>query len=463
VFDTTTVLVSLAIILPGLLLAFQRSSLLVDYVFVVVAFNRLIRRYVDYQNEQFNQYSLISITPMIIGGFAVLVVLLELNRFSGAFSNSSLKVIRWYGIAISLAFLVGFFNTRFGALYSLGDYIAPIGLIGFGSLYARDEAVQRRWCTSVVICGTLVAAYGLWQFYVIPPWDAFWVRAVNFEGYLGTLESTKMTLFSTMSDRGPCATFLCSCIIVAILRPNSLGAIRYAAALLMLAAMLLTYSRTTVVQLTAALAIYPLINRGTGFSTVAVAALLALLFGETFMANLPDSGMAGQRVSTLANVTEDGSFIGRLNLLRTTATASLTEPLGLGIGSHGLGIRVADKDSEFGVGDSTGYVETLRTFGWLGAPMIVAVFVLLWRSSQRLVKFGTKDVTVFVFRAWFISGLLAAFSGNWAFCATFFWVLGGYCLEQADETEQSQDDVEDDADFDWRYNNVLSPSELHTP
>jgi hypothetical protein len=454
VFDPTSLFVSLAIVVPGLILAIQRSSLLVDYLFVVVAFNRLVRRYVDYQNGYFNPYSLISITPMVIGGLSVLVVLLELSRSTETFSKSTLKAIRWYGFAIALAFTVGFINTRFGAVYSLGDYIAPIGLLGFGALYARDEVIQRRWCATVVICGTLVATYGLWQFYVIPPWDAFWVRAVSFEGYLGTLESTKMTLFSTMADRGPCAIFLCSCIIVAILRPNSLGAVRYLAATVMLAAMLLTYSRTTVVQLTVALAVYPLINRGAGFSTVALAALLSLFFGETFISGLPGSGMASQRVSTLTDVASDGSFLGRLAILRGAAAESLTEPLGLGIGSHGLSMKVAGSGSEFGLGDSTGYVETLRTFGWIGTPIVVGVFVLLWISSNAVVKAGVKDVTVYVFRAWFISGLLAAFSGNWAFCATFFWVLGGYCLEQSEELASKQEDLDEYDTLGWEYENV---------
>jgi putative inorganic carbon (HCO3(-)) transporter len=447
VFDATTILVSLAIVLPGLILAFQRSSFLVDYLFLVVAFNRLIRRYVDYQNGYFNQYSLISITPMVVGGLAVLVVFLELNRSSEAFSKSSLKVIRWYGAAIGLAFVIGFLNTRFGAIYALGDFIAPIGLLGFGAIYARDDQVQRRWCTSIVVCGSLVAAYGLWQFYVIPPWDAFWVQAVNFEGYLGTLESTKMTLFSSMADRGPCATFLCSCIIVALLRPNHLGSIRYAAAVLMLAAMLLTYSRTTVVQLASAVAIYPLINRGFGFSLVGITSVVILVFGETFVSALPSSEMVSKRVSTLSNVTQDGSFLGRLNLFRIALSESITEPFGLGLGSFGQGYRVAEQNSELGFGDSTGYVETLRTFGWLGTPIVVGVFTLLWMASQNVVRVGDKDLSVFVFRSWFISGLLAAFSGNWAFCATFFWVLGGYCLERSDEVtgmERESDDHEDE-------------------
>src|ERR1700756_3198253 len=60
------------IIVPGLLFALRGSSYLVDYTILVFVFNREIRRVVDYLNHQFNPFSLISLTPLVMLGLLFL-------------------------------------------------------------------------------------------------------------------------------------------------------------------------------------------------------------------------------------------------------------------------------------------------------------------------------------------------------------------------------------------------------
>jgi hypothetical protein len=137
----------------------------------------------------------------------------------------------------------------------------------------------------------------------------------------------------------------------------------------------------------------------------------------------------------------------------------LSEPLGLGVGSHGLASRVASQ-GQGGIGDSTGYVETLRTYGWLGFMLIVSVFCILWNATRELMRTGVADPNLYLFRVWFISGLVAAFSGSWMFTATFFWVLAGYCLKRSDDTASLNAQMNDD-DFDVSTHEW--GSELHRP
>jgi putative inorganic carbon (HCO3(-)) transporter len=56
--------VFLFMVLPGFILAIRGSSYLVDYTTFVFVFNREIRRLVDYNNHQFNAFSVISVTPL---------------------------------------------------------------------------------------------------------------------------------------------------------------------------------------------------------------------------------------------------------------------------------------------------------------------------------------------------------------------------------------------------------------
>ena len=443
---------------PAIFLAATKSTWLVDYVFFVVALNRGIRRMVDYNNGYFDKFSLISLTPIIVAGLASLIVLIELNN-RGRVGRTATQIIYLYGLAVAGAFAVGLINSRFAAAYALGDYIAPIGLIGFAALYSDRPRVLNRWCNSIAFSCVVVALYGLYQFYTIPPWDAFWVRAVDFEGYLGTLEPGKMTLFSTMSDRGPAATYLCGGLILLLLRPATLGAFRWPSAGIVFVAMLLTYSRTTVIWAGLAFLLFPLINRGAGMLPVAALTVVVAVFGQTLLSKLPGSGRAASRVGTIGNIQEDGSFKGRIQILGGALKDSIKEPMGLGIGSHGLAQRI-NKSTRSGVGDSTGYVETLRTFGWAGFIVVSMVFYRMWRFSSDLIRAQLGDRNVRLFRAWFLSGLAAAFSGSWMFTATFFWVLGGYCLgrydlaleEMAEWEEQSVNQYVDLNDYDLGTN-----------
>jgi hypothetical protein len=441
-FEPISLFVSFLIVLPAMILTLRGSSWLVDYLFFVVALNRGIRRVVDYNNDYFNPTSMISLTPIIVGGLAALYALNRLNGNSSQYGKSTLSVMYRYTAATMFAFIIGFLNVRAAAIYALGDYIAPIGLLGFGAIFADRSDIFRRWCNSIALSGVIVAGYGIWQFYTIPPWDAFWVKSVNFEGYLGILEPTKMTLFSTMSERGPAAAYLCSCLIIVTLRPGTLGFLRFPAAALIFTAMLLTYSRTVIIQFGLAVILYPILNRGSGKYVTFFILAIAIVFGESLLAMLPGQGMALERVSTIGNIGSDSSFLGRMVQLRSGIARAASEPLGLGLGSHGLGGRVS-AGGLLGTMDSTGYVEALRTYGWVGFLVIASVFVTLWSSSKRLLQKVEGDANLFLFRTWFIAGLVATFSGSWVFAATFFWVLAGYSLERSD-----QPDLSDDEDWD---------------
>ncbi len=435
--DPVGLVVAVVICLPALLLVSQRSTWIVDYLFFVLAFNRCIRRIVDYNNGYFNPYSLVSLTPLVVCGLATLAVLIELNRRRDSFGNRTAAVLFLYLIAIGMAFFIGFINSRFAAVYALGDYLAPIGLIGCGALFASDDRVIDRWCQSVTLTALLVAIYGIWQFYTIPPWDGFWLIASGMDGYMGTPEPQKMTLFSTMNERGPAGSYMCGGLTLLLLRQGTLGWIRWPAVGILAIAILLTYSRTAVIQIGSAVLLYPLLNRGTrSLSSIFIVILIAIC-GPQLISQLPGFERASDRVATLGNIHEDGSFQGRLMLFGVAIRESVTEPLGIGIGSHGLAAKVSTANKE-GTADSTGYIKTLRTFGWIGFMLITVMMWRIWVAARDLAAIDPLDKNAMLFRAWYVSGMIAFLSGDWLFTATFFWVLAGYCLGRANELQENQ-------------------------
>jgi hypothetical protein len=163
-----------------------------------------------------------------------------------------------------------------------------------------------------------------------------------------------------------------------------------------------------------------------------IVSVVTFALGELAAQSIPGAAQVTERLSTLSNIHNDGSFRGRISIIGVTFAESLREPWGIGIGSHGVASRVGQA-SVSGSGDSSGYVEVLRTFGWIGFLLVVSVFWVLWVKSRELMNTGLDDKNIFLFRAWFISALVASFSGNLILQPIFFWLLAGYCLEQADE------------------------------
>ncbi len=383
---------------------------------------------VDYSNGQFDPLSFISLTPLVVGGLATLIVLNELFYNPRRFGLISKKVMKWYLFALGIAFFVGLYTYRFGAIFDLANYLCPIGLMGFGAIFARYPQVMRRWGISAAVVGVLVAIYGLYQFYTIPTWDAFWVRAVGFEGYLGTLEPTKMTLFSTMHERGPAAMFLGGTLVLILLRPKLLSGLRFPAAAIVLVAMLLTYVRSSAIFVGLTVIALPLVTKGQGLITIAILSIIGVLFSAPLSSSMPGAEQVGDRMATLGNIQEDGSFKGRIILMGIALRQGMTRPLGLGLGSQGQSSRVSDNNNQEGIGDSTGYLQILTTFGWIGTYLIVRTLYQLWNSSTIVWNKMYLDRDVALFRAWFISGMVLLFTGNWLAGVTYFWLLAGYVL-----------------------------------
>jgi putative inorganic carbon (HCO3(-)) transporter len=429
--DPITLLVTLGIIIPSCILVISQSSFIVDYAIFVIAFNRLIRRMIDYNNGFFNPYSTISLTPLVVCGLIFVGFVLRVNRTPLSERILSSKAIKAYSIALGLAFIVGLYRTRLAAVHALGDYLAPLGLLGYGILYCHDERTIDRWCRSIVIACVGVAAYGIWQFYTIPPWDAFWLIEAGMEGYMGTPEAMKMTLFSSMQERGPVSMFLVAGIFVLLFRSGIVW-IKWPAIACMLAALLLTSVRTSFVQLSIAVVIFPLINRGISIFQTAVVAILLTIIVSTFIESVPGFTQVSDRLSTLKNLPDDGSVQGRIQLFSYAVSNSTSEPLGTGLGSMGLSATRISTGGSSAIPDSSGYMSLLQTFGWIGFILIVSMMWRIWSSSGIVLSIDAGDQNAQLLRTWFVSGIAALLAGDWLFTASFFWVIAGYCLGIAD-------------------------------
>jgi putative inorganic carbon (hco3(-)) transporter len=406
-------------------LAAQRSSFLVDYVVIVYVFNRGLRRVLDYYAGSFNPFSPVSLTPLLVTG---LMLLPFLARF-GTLPRVHKTIFYCLFVAIGYSFIIGFFRIQLGAIYALAEVLAPIAMFGYILTLSPTQSAKDRWLRTSAWCAIGAAAYGWYQYFTIPPWDAFWVRAVGFEGYLGILEPTKMTVFSTMAERGVLGGFLGFAVVPMILnakwRPLSwLGVV------LVLSVILLAGTRTGLILAAFSTMIYVMVNRGTGFWQLALGSVVVCAAAYFGMGLMPGSEKVQERFSTLGNMQEDGSYQGRMEIYQDSLGAILTNPLGSGLGATGLSGRVNTGQAEGqAVIADAGYAEIFIQFGWLGAPLIIYALWRMWQEMARRYRVRYRPSELMLARAFMIALIPACFVANIITQFSILWIAFGAALD----------------------------------
>ena len=417
--------VTILLILPAIALFLARSTWLIDYLVWVTALNRGIRRVVDWSQSAFSPLSPISLTPLMISGLVFLLVVQDYGGFPAYFR----KICLIFGAALAVAFTVGLVRNQLAAVYALAEYVAPLAIMGRAAAMNGNERILDRWIRTIGWAAVVVSAYGWYQFYTIPPWDAFWVRAVGFEGYLGQLRPTEMTVFSTMNERGPLAGFLAFAVIPMIVSRRWRNVGGWISVLFILSTILLTFVRSALITVGLAAVLFPLLNRGKNTLRVVMMLSLIALFGTFALQRLPSSEKIGKRVSSIGSITKDGSFQGRMEIMDYGIGAVLSNPIGSGLGSTGLAGRVKTGQVEAGatIGDN-GYFAVLFQFGWIGSALFFYGFYLLWKQTRTFERHGIRTESMMMFKALFATGAVALFAGDWlsGAGAIVFFIFAGF-------------------------------------
>jgi len=403
-------LVAALIVAPAIALYLQRSSWLIDYLVWVAVFNRGIRRYIDWMGGAFNAFSPISLTPLVISALIFLLVFQNHRQLPQYLQ----RILRLFALAIAAAFVVGIIRNQLAAVYSLAEYVTPISIMGYAALAGGNERVLDRWIKSIGWAAVAASAYGWYQYYTIPPWDAFWVKSVGFEGYLGQLRPTEMTVFSTMSERGPLAGFLAFAVAPMIVAKRWRNITGWASVVLILATILLTYVRTAIITVTLATILFPVLNRGKNTLQIVIALCVVAFAANAGLSSLPSSGKINERLKSIQTISQDGSFKGRISIAAYGIGSFIANPLGTGLGSTGLAGRVNSGTIEANakIGDN-GYLETLLTFGWIGSFCFFGAFWKTWKQVLFFEKAGIRSESLMMFKALFVTGAVALFAGNW--------------------------------------------------
>lgn len=410
---------------PAAMMLSAKSTWLVDYAVYIVVFNRGIRRMVDYYiNGSFNPFSPISLTPLLITGLMLLPLI---NRFH-IFPEWTKRFVQLIGGAITFAFIVGFLKVRLAAVYSLAEVLAPMALFAYAFALAPSITVRDRWIRSFSWAAVLVSMYGWFQYLTIPPWDKMWLIQANMVGYMGIPEPTKMTVFSTMAERGVLAGFLGFSIVPMIVAPRWRTPFSWIGVALVFSVILLTLSRGGIIIMVTTAILYVVVNRGAGSKQIILMGVVLgafVLYGVQFM---PNADRITTRFDTLNNMQKDGSFQGRTQLMQWGVGSAIRNPVGLGLGSTGLGTRVntgtMHGQQVQGAVSDAGYLDIILTYGIVGFGAIIYALFLLWKRMAIPNQGKTiLDDHIYLGRAMMISLIIACNAGNFLMGFSVIWLI----------------------------------------
>ncbi len=422
-----------ALCLPAFALAKSKSGWLVDYAIWLFVLNRGIRRVVDYYSGGFNPKSLVLLAPLIVSAIAAYMVISRLN--TSRTTRKGKKVLTWFIWAGVLALAVGLVRNQLAALVELGTYLGLFGLLGYGIQYCDEAAIVKRWRTTAVYAGLAAVIYGIYQFHTIPPWDAAWLKGSGLVGYMGWPSPGRMTLYSTLAERGPAKAVFAVTIILLVIREKWSPFLRYPLVGASVYALLLTYARTGIIQVVVAIACSSIYGKGRGLGAVAALAVASVLFGGLLLGSLGSDQKLQGRLQSFGNLSEDGSANSRVTLFLRGLTVVATEPYGLGFGAQGGGSRLENGETG-AVVDATGFLSVLQTFGWIGAGLFFSILWTGWQSCRRLMR-STGDPDALLLCCLFVSGAVAFIGGNWLPHVPYIWVLLGVVIGRTDRLSAS--------------------------
>jgi putative inorganic carbon (hco3(-)) transporter len=412
-------------ILPGIILAVRTSSFLVDYTILIFVFNREIRRLIDYYNQQFNAFSLISLTPLVMLGLLFASFIGNVRLLHPMARQIFLLLVG----GIGYGFLIGIPHNGAACIYQGAQYLATVGLMGYVAITPATEKQADRWLKTAGGAAVLAALYGWYQYWVIPDWDAFWVKAVGFVGYLGQLEPTKMWVYSTFAERGVCAIYLALVSIPMFVSKRWRLFLGWPEAALVVSCIFPTMARNGIVLAILGIVLYPVLNGGKHAARIVVT--VAVVVGLLFAVSGSVPGLDGfvKRFQSLTHMQDDGSFQGRLLIAQVTLPLVLEHPLGYGIGSSGLAGRL--NGDGLGVVADSGWIELLSSLGVPGFLLFATALGLIWRYFSILGRLGVKDDYLGLARTFFVVALIGTYTANLFIDFSVLWIAIGRALSPA--------------------------------
>lgn len=359
----------------GVLLYFQRPTTYLSFALWLWLISPLIRRMSDYQGG-FNTISILLIAPLAVTAISAL----SLARYSRQIEGKALLP----SFVILTVLVYGFFRGALSggltsAALALANWSVPV-LFAIHVLILPENAIDkaRALLRPLVYGGLLIGVYGIYQFVMLPPWDAYWMTESGLTS-IGAAAPFEVRVFSTLNSPGPFAVFVAASTLAAF---TTQSRARWPSVLFGVVGLLLSLVRSTwgawFICLMILFAWAPKAQK----VNYIIAALAAILIVTPVVAITPLGATIGDRFATLSETSSDGSYQERRRLYLEFTRTALTSVFGVGLGQTSvinsrLGASEAASDT---ITIDSGLLDGFYSLGLLATFFFFAMAVIIFQA-----------------------------------------------------------------------------------
>jgi O-antigen/teichoic acid export membrane protein len=374
------------------LLSKGRSVDYAEFILALWFISPEVRRYVDYRSS-FHTESPILVAPYVAAMLGMLFVRRGTTRPNGLLIRE-FTYLAVGGVAYAAVVALGLGTPKSAIAADLLTWLPPAAFGVFlisGAIDPYDfETMITRAATWLL---ALFGAYGLFQWIVVPVWDATWLANIGTAGQsFGQPHAFKLRIWGFANSPGTYAGFLAWLLVIVGSRKPTFSRAGRQLRVLALPAGALALGVTGVRAAWIALAVGVLLLMWYGIvRPTRVLAGVAVLVAIIFSIGGPVEAIITQRLNSISHGSGDQSASARLSFQSSALPAALRDPVGAGLGSTGAGVRAAEPQANNAYANTdSGYVEILRTFGSVvGGALILLLIaacagsVLVGYSSSR--------------------------------------------------------------------------------
>lgn len=376
-------LIEVSILMMSILISIhfysKRPHLLLSYTLFTWVISPEIRRLLDWSFQSYSNTSIVSLVPYCV---SLTLLLPIIKNFKHIERHISL-ILKIIGAALIYGFCIGFLKFGFSSLFDLLNYIVPFLVLVYVHVSGFDSDVRDKWLRHFSAFAVLAAAYGIYQYIAFPPWDEFWMIHAEMNS-IGLPEPQRFRVFSVLNSPGPAGVFLGLSLAVMTVQ-KKWRAFGIIGVMIVAFALLLTLVRVGwiayVVMLIAYFVRTHLRSKVKLFMLCGVI-IMAYLF---VLPVLPGADNVVSRLDTFGSLEDDHSFNERLSFSSTVVAMLKANPIGMGLGSSGLGAKLT-QNSDALVAFDNGYLNIFYTFGLPLGLGIIATLCYLFFSLFKLSK-----------------------------------------------------------------------------
>lgn len=398
-------------LLVGISILATRPTQAPLYLLALVAFNRWVRRITDWNVGEFSQTPLTSIVPEL---FCLILLLFVFGQWKSIPRQLRIGTCLIAG-AVGLALGVGITNG-IGAIFEALTWSAPLGLFLFLVWLRPDISTIVSWFRGMVVIAIICVAYGWYQWLVLPPWEAFWVIESDMAS-MGAPEPRRSRFYSTFSGPGRVQQFAGLALLLMLVdkrvRPGG-NALWLAITAFLMSGILMGRVRSVWLTLMMASLIYMAVTRFSEKIRLVIVTTLVVIAGFVALPVIPGGAAVVDRLDSLTNLAEDGSFNGRVEFSQRAIGMIISRPYGFGMGASGLAGRLAGRQSL--IAFDNGYLQIGFALGLPGAALLILGFYkigkYIWAGLRQDWVRGDPDLNLKMMMAAFVVGHLAQLAAS---------------------------------------------------